>query len=71
VLGNALPAAQKLHIVCSRPEHLDKLFMLEDAESVGVGQCCTESGLFNNAESVEDEEKDPRTSSLRPLGHCY
>lgn len=57
VLGDALLAASRLHIVCCQPERLARLFMLEEAEWLGVGQACNEEGLFMNAETVSDERK--------------
>jgi hypothetical protein len=57
VLGDALIAVRKLHVVCSKPERLARLFMSEEGEYVGVGQSCVESGLFNNPESVLGERK--------------
>jgi hypothetical protein len=57
VLGDALPATNRLHIVCSQPERLARLYMAEEAEYLGVGQSCVESGLFNNAETVSSERK--------------
>ncbi|KAL1794198.1 hypothetical protein ACET3X_007619 [Alternaria dauci] len=57
VLGDALPATSRLHIVCSEPERLARLYMAEEAEYLGVGQSCVEGGLFNNAETVSGERK--------------
>ncbi|CAN9410224.1 unnamed protein product [Alternaria alternata] len=57
VLGDALPATSRLHIVCSKPERLARLYMAEEAEYLGVGQSCVEGGLFNNAETVSGERK--------------
>jgi hypothetical protein len=57
VLGDALPATNRLHIVCSKPERLARLYMAEEAEYLGVGQSCVEGGLFNNAETVSGERK--------------
>jgi hypothetical protein len=57
VLGDALPATNRLHIVCSQPERLARLYMAEEAEYLGVGQSCVEGGLFNNAETVSGERK--------------
>jgi hypothetical protein len=59
VLGDALPATSRLHIVCSKPERLARLYMAEEAEYLGVGQSCVEGGLFNNAETVSGEQKNP------------
>jgi hypothetical protein len=57
VLGDALPAISRLHIVCSKPERLARLYMAEEAEYLGVGQSCIEGGLFNNIETVSGERK--------------
>ncbi|KAI4945126.1 hypothetical protein J4E91_008103 [Alternaria rosae] len=57
VLGDALPAIKRLHISCSKPERLARLYMVEEAEHLGVGQSCIEEGLFNNAETVSGERK--------------
>jgi hypothetical protein len=57
VLGDALPAAKQLHIVCSKPERLARLYMLPEAEYVGVGQACNERGLFTDEETVSSERK--------------
>jgi hypothetical protein len=57
VLGDALLAAKQLHIVCRQPERLVRLFMLEEAEWLGVGQACNEAGLFMNEESVSGDRK--------------
>jgi hypothetical protein len=57
VLGDALLAAKQLHIVCSQPERLARLYMLPEADYVGVGQSCVEKGLFNDGESVSGDRK--------------
>jgi hypothetical protein len=57
MLEDALIAVRKLHVVCSKPGRLARLFMSEEGEYVGVGQSCVESGLFNNPESVLGKEK--------------
>lgn len=57
VLGDALPATKRLHIACTQPERLARLYMAEEAEYLGVGQSCVEAGLFNNAETVSGERK--------------
>jgi hypothetical protein len=61
VLGDALPAAKHLHIVCSKPERLARLYMLPEAEYVRVGQSCIEKGMFSNDESVSGERKTRET----------
>ncbi|OWY56404.1 hypothetical protein AALT_g10908 [Alternaria alternata] len=58
VLGDALPATSRLHIVCSKPERLARLYMAEEAEYLGVGQSCVEGGLFNNAETVSEIDQN-------------
>lgn len=57
VLGDALLAIKQLHLVCRQTERLVRLFMLEEAEWLGVGQACNEDGLFTNGESVSGERK--------------
>lgn len=46
ILGDALPATKYLHIVCSKPERLVRLFMLPESEPVALGESCVERGLF-------------------------
>ncbi|KAL6710456.1 hypothetical protein ACN47E_008504 [Coniothyrium glycines] len=46
VLGDVLLDAKQVVIECSRPERLARLFMLPEAELIGVGQCCVENALF-------------------------
>lgn len=65
VLGDALLAAKQLHIVCRQPERLARLFMLEEAEWLGVGQACNEAGLFTNDESVSGERKTRESLQTR------
>ncbi|KAH7378296.1 hypothetical protein BKA66DRAFT_396941, partial [Pyrenochaeta sp. MPI-SDFR-AT-0127] len=48
ILGDALLAVKYLHVVCSTPERLARLFMLPEGEIVGVGESCVEKGLFGS-----------------------
>ncbi|KAF2853830.1 hypothetical protein T440DRAFT_417893, partial [Plenodomus tracheiphilus IPT5] len=56
VLGDALPAVQKLHIVCSESERLARLWMLPEGELVGVGESCVERGSFGKEVLASDRE---------------
>ncbi|KAF1848669.1 uncharacterized protein K460DRAFT_267561, partial [Cucurbitaria berberidis CBS 394.84] len=48
ILHDALTEAKRLHIVCSEPERLARLFMLPEGEIVSVGESCVEKGLFGS-----------------------
>lgn len=54
MLGDALPAAKTLHIMCSQPERLARLWMLPEAEVVAVGESCVEKGLFGSEVVASD-----------------
>lgn len=56
VLGEALTDAKDIHIVCSQPQRLARLFMLPEAELVGVGESCIETGLWGKDVVASDRE---------------
>lgn len=56
VLGDALLDAKRVIIECSEPARLARLFMLPEAELVGVGQSCVEAGLFGSEILASDRE---------------
>lgn len=63
VLGDALLDAQKVVIECSEPTRLARLFMLPEAELVGVGSSCVEKGMFGSEIISSDRET---REALRP-----
>ncbi|KAH6633467.1 hypothetical protein C7974DRAFT_423797 [Boeremia exigua] len=63
VLGDALLDAQKVEIECSQPERLARLFMLPEAELVGVGSSCVDRCLFGSEIISSDRET---REALRP-----
>lgn len=56
VLGDTLLDAKKVVIECSKPERLARLFMLPEAEFVGIGQSCVERGMFGSEIISSDRE---------------
>ena len=56
VLGDALLDAKKVVIECSEPARLARLFMLPEADFVGVGQSCVEVGMFGSEIISSDRE---------------
>lgn len=63
VLGDALLDAKKMVIECSEPARLARLFMLPEADFVGVGQSCVERGMFGTEIICSDRET---RDALRP-----
>jgi hypothetical protein len=63
VLGDALLDAKRVEIECSEPQRLARLFMLPEAELVGVGVSCVEKGLYGS--EIIASDRDTR-EALRP-----
>jgi hypothetical protein len=63
VLGDALLDAKRVEIECSEPKRLARLFMLPEAEFVGVGVSCVEKGLYGS--EIIASDRDTR-EALRP-----
>ncbi|KAJ4374408.1 hypothetical protein N0V86_007273 [Didymella sp. IMI 355093] len=63
VLGDALLDAKRVEIKCSEPKRLARLFMLPEAEFVGVGVSCVEKGLYGS--EIIASDRDTR-EALRP-----
>lgn len=63
VLGDALLDAKRVEIECSEPRRLARLFMLPEAELVGVGVSCVEQGLYGS--EIIASDRDTR-EALRP-----
>ncbi|KAJ8106299.1 hypothetical protein OPT61_g9628 [Boeremia exigua] len=56
VLGDALLDAKRVVLECSEPTRLARLFMLPEADLVGVGSSCVEKGLFGSEIISSDRE---------------
>jgi hypothetical protein len=63
VLGDALLDAKRVEIECGEPQRLARLFMLPEAELVGVGVSCVEKGLYGS--EIIASDRDTR-EALRP-----
>lgn len=63
VLGDALLDARRVIIECSEPKRLARLFMLPEAELIGLGSSCVERGLFGSEIICSDRET---REALRP-----
>jgi hypothetical protein len=55
LLYKALPEVKSLHIVCSKPERLVRLWMLPEAGLVGVGQSHFFEDFFFGSEGVASD----------------
>ncbi|KAH3906234.1 hypothetical protein HBI56_193990 [Parastagonospora nodorum] len=56
VLHDALPVVQRLHIVCSKPERLVRLWMAPEAGLVGLGKSHWDEEVFGREGVVSDRD---------------
>lgn len=68
VLGDALLDAKRVEIECSEPWRLARLFMLPEAEIVGVGVSCVEQGLYGS--EIVASDRDTREALCPEIVVC-
>lgn len=68
VLGDTLLDAKRVVIECSEPKRLARLFMLPEAELVGVGSSCVEKGLFSS--EIVSSDRDTREALCPDIFVC-